>query len=148
MAKITPKLKHTQATNFYSRLWTCGGLNRNDPTDSYLNAWHIRSGTIRRYVLVGGSVPLWRLALRSYMLKLGLVSQSPPAICTSRWENSQRLLQHQVLPQWKWTKPLKQIKCFPLWELLWSWCLFITTETLTKTDHKRKIDKHTNKPLR
>jgi hypothetical protein len=32
-----------------------------------LNAWPMRSGTIRRCGLVGGSVSLWRQALRSHI---------------------------------------------------------------------------------
>lgn len=40
-----------------------GGSNRNSPHRlKCLNAWPVRSGTVRRHDLVGGSVPLWRQA--------------------------------------------------------------------------------------
>jgi hypothetical protein len=47
------------------------GLNRNGSHSLMcLNAWPIRSGTVRRCGLVGGSVSLWGQASRSPMHKL------------------------------------------------------------------------------
>jgi hypothetical protein len=36
----------------------------------------VGNGTFRKYGLIGGSLPVWRWAFRSYMLKLGLVWHS------------------------------------------------------------------------
>ena len=63
----------------------CGGLNKNGPQRLMcLNAWPIGSGTIRKCCLAGvgvallEKVSLWRQALRSQVLSLGLMWHSLP----------------------------------------------------------------------
>jgi hypothetical protein len=50
----------------------CGGLDMNASPHRRmcLNAWSIRSGTVRRCGHIGGSGPLWGQGLRSHMFKL------------------------------------------------------------------------------
>ena len=47
----------------------------------HLNAWPTKSGTIRRYGLVGGSVSLWRWALRLLYLGSSQWGREPPPDC-------------------------------------------------------------------
>lgn len=45
------------------------GVNRNGPDRLMcLNAWPIGNGTIRRYGLIGGSMPLWEAGVKIMML--------------------------------------------------------------------------------
>lgn len=127
--------------------WCCGGLKKNGPHRL------IRSGTIRRYDLVGVNVALleeachlgW--ALWFQMLKPGLVSHSLPSACQSVCEALSHLsstmsacptsCSHYDDNGLKlWTCKPAPVKCLPLWELLWSWCLFAGIKALTKTDGK------------
>lgn len=56
----------------------CGGLNKIGPSGVMcLDGWPIGSGTIRWCGFIEESVSLWSWALKLYMLKLGLVWQSP-----------------------------------------------------------------------
>ena len=71
IANIDSRETQSNLTKSGTRQDCCGGLNRNDPHKlMYSNAWPTGNGTMRRCGLVGGSVSLWRWALRSPILKL------------------------------------------------------------------------------
>lgn len=85
----SPKTLYFKKCTPSSPFTFCGGLNRYGPFRLMcLNAWPIRSGAIKRCGLIKGSESLWGQALRSYMLKLDLVWQSPSATCRSRCRSS------------------------------------------------------------
>jgi hypothetical protein len=105
--------------------------------------WPIGRGTVRSCGFVGGSVSLWGWALSSYAQALLLKSTSCCCLCSvfsalclpgcghaSHHDSGLNL----------WTCKPAPIKCCPLWDLPWSWCLFTAMETLRQLGLKKLQD--------
>jgi hypothetical protein len=111
------------------------------------------NGTIRRYGLVGGGVALLR---KCVTLRVDIETLSPPSCLEASllfaFGTRCRILSPCVMPAWmmpcsyvhdnglnlRTCKPAP-MKCLPLQELLWSWCLFMAMENLAKTIGDFKI---------
>jgi len=132
--------------------WVCGDLNGYELHSVW--AWPLGSGSIRRCGLIGADVILLEEVCHygagfeaSYAQATPSVTYSLLLLAYHDVELSAPSLASCLLAfchvsccddngQNLWRYNLAPIKCFPLTELPWSWCLFLVIETQPKTGCK------------